>query len=251
MGLLIVPGAPELAWMEDFADQRGDHRHALQLPALTIGSYTVPPHVVVFGPWFVLAHRGVLGGAVPVHADRHTIQEALDILWSPVTLQHRVPFASLRTWCDLPPALHQPCPRCRGRGQLRLSDELAARVAELITPGETAPTAALRSWAPARERTRSVDCPQCDGARSIPLDPASGYGRLGPLTIDRRDLQPVLPHLAGEDLVGVAWDTALDPDLRLQPLCRHPEWRLSVTSLENVPDAPALETEPVGGHLLV
>ena len=172
-----------------------DHRvpRPFQLPAGVMNSLDGKEEFAIEHD-FAVACGGGADVAVKGHVDASALVDVVppsDVLvWAAQTffithglqMIQELSLDALVRLVDLPPPTLSRCPRCRGKLREPGADVLV---------GEHATTEDGRGCVSAKP------CALCDGYGRI-ADWSDGYFALGPITVDKRGLTPIVKHLRGD-----------------------------------------------------
>jgi hypothetical protein len=200
MPKLIVADHPDLTWLRDLCTDPRVDGGPYQLPPLP--QLRLPAQGLVIGGLAVI-HHGVVPDLVVRPASEAIIRHALTTFYlRPVQRIRAVPLAVLTAWCELPAPVTTVCSTCNGLGYLTFG-HADDREEAAILAGEMSD-----ELAGTPVKAKGVSCDTCDGAGRRTLR-GDGYGRLGPLTVDRRALAPLLAHVRGGVLTAGVTDVMI------------------------------------------
>lgn len=193
---LITSVAPDLTWLKDVALPQPELSGPVQLPPAVQGTggeklvldNGSDPFALAVGDVGIV-HRGSLPGQLAAYPSETILDWAVRTFFL-TRLPRDATFMSLdglARWCDLPEAEWITCPRCKGKR---------------VEPG-----------AQTHEDGARLACRECGGAGEV-QDRADGLAELGPVKVDRRDLQAVVPHLRGDKVALFVAPAVYQPGLQ-------------------------------------
>ena len=192
MSTVLTPAplisSAELAWMRSLCTD----------PVLETGPYQMPPFPALHMPpqglvldRLAVLHRGVLPDLVVRRVPEAVVRHALATFFlRPVVGVAVLPLEELRRWCELPMPSRTPCLACGGAGSFAFSHPDEAEEAAVIAK-EDSEEADGATVTPV-----GIGCDAC-GSTGWREERSDGYGKIGALVIDRRELTLLLSNVRG------------------------------------------------------